>query len=162
MLIRESTQDEHAEAGRITAAAYRDLVYDETYLERIADVAGRAPRTVILVAIEAGEIVGSLTLELAERVNPNDDPLEVHRAHIRMLGVDPDAQGRGVGKALMHDAEDRARAVGKTEITLHTTERMTAARAMYASLGYTRMADDVLPDGFVLLGYRKELGAPSV
>jgi hypothetical protein len=61
----------------------------------------------------------------------------------------------------MVEAEARARAAGKTEITLHTTEPMTVARAMYAGLGYERSPDEVLPDGFVLLGYRKELGAAS-
>ena len=90
-----------------------------------------------------------------------DDPLEAHRAHIRMLGVAPDHQGGGVGKRLMHEAETRARAAGKSEITLHTTEPMATARAMYARLGYERTPDDVLPDGFVLMGYRKVLGADS-
>jgi ribosomal protein S18 acetylase RimI-like enzyme len=161
MEIREATAAEHAEAGRVTAAAYRGLVRDGSYLERIADVAGRAPRTEVLVAVEDGEIVGSLTLELSRRVNPLDDPLEAHRAHIRMLGVAPDHQGGGVGKRLMHEAETRARAAGKSEITLHTTEPMATARAMYARLGYERTPDDVLPDGFVLMGYRKVLGADS-
>ena len=137
------------------------MVRDPSYLERIAAVADRAPRTVILVAVDDGTIVGSLTLELSRRVNPDDDPLEAHRAHIRMLGVAPDHQGRGIGKALMHDAEARARAAGKTEMTLHTTEPMATARAMYAGLGYERSPDDVLPDGSVLMGYRKELGADS-
>lgn len=161
MEIREATAEEHAEAGRVTAAAYEGLVRDPSYLERIAAVADRAPRTVILVAVDDGTIVGSLTLELSRRVNPDDDPLEAHRAHIRMLGVAPDHQGRGIGKALMHDAEARARAAGKTEMTLHTTEPMATARAMYVGLGYERSPDDVLPDGFVLMGYRKELGADS-
>lgn len=161
MEIREATAEEHAEAGRVTAAAYEGLVRDPSYLERIAAVADRAPRTVILVAVDDGTIVGSLTLELSRRVNPDDDPLEAHRAHIRMLGVAPDHQGRGIGKALMHDAEARARAAGKTEMTLHTTEQMATARAMYAGLGYERSPDDVLPDGSVLMGYRKELGADS-
>jgi GNAT superfamily N-acetyltransferase len=161
MEIREATTGEHAEAGRITAAAYEGLVRDPAYLERIAAVADRAPRTVVLVAVEDDAIVGSLTLELSRRVNPCDDPLEAHRAHIRMLGVAPDHQGRGIGKALMHAAEAWARAAGKTEITLHTTEPMATARAMYAGLGYQRAPDEVLPDGFVLMGYRKELGADS-
>jgi len=161
MDIREATEAEHAEAGRVTAEAYRGLVRDETYLARIADVADRAARTVILVAVDDGAIVGSLTLELSRRVNPSDDPLENHRAHIRMLGVLPDAQGRGIGRALMLEAESRARAAGKTEMTLHTTQHMEAARAMYAALGYEQTPDEVLPDGFVLLGYRKELGAAS-
>jgi len=159
--IREASVAEHAKAGRVTAAAYDGLVRDPAYLERIADVAGRAPRTVVLVATEDGAIVGSLTLELARRVNAKDDPLEAHRAHIRMLGVAPDNQGRGIGTALMREAETRAHAAGKTEITRHTTEPMRAARAMYAGLGYERAPDEVLPDGFVLLGYRKVLGADS-
>ena len=161
MEIREATPDEHAEAGRVTAAAYQGLVRDPAYLERIAAVADRALHTDVFVAIEEGEIVGSLTLELSRRVNLRDDPLEAHRAHIRMLGVAPAHQGRGIGSALMHEAEARARAAGKREITLHTTEPMAAARAMYAGLGYERSPDEVLPDGFVLLGYRKELGAAS-
>jgi len=161
MEIRQPVADEHAIAGRITASAYRGLVRDEAYLERIADVSGRAGHTVILVAVDDGAIVGSLTLELDRRVNPDDEPLEAHRAHIRMLGVDPRAQGRGIGTALMRAAERQAIEAGKTEMTLHTTERMTAARAMYDGLGYERTADEVLPDGFVLLGYRKVLDAGS-
>ena len=161
MEIREATRAEHTEAGRVTAAAYQGLVRDPSYLERIADVADRARRTIVLVAVEDGAIVGSLTLEISRRVNAGDDPLEVHRAHIRMLGVAPSHQGRGIGKRLMDEAERRALAAGKTEITLHTTEPMTTARAMYAGLGYARTPDDVLPDGFVLMGYRKVLGADS-
>lgn len=161
MEIREATTAEHAEAGRVTAAAYRSLVRDPSYLERIADVADRAQRTIVLVAVEDGAIVGSLTLEVSRRVNARDDPLEAHRAHIRMLGVAPGHQGRGIGTALMREAEARALAAGKTEITLHTTEPMTAARAVYAGLGYERGADEVLPDGLVLLGYRRVLGADS-
>ncbi len=159
MEIREAIAAEYTEAGRVTAEAYRGLVADAGYLERIADVAGRAPRTQILVAAEDGVIVGTLTLELERRVNPDDEPLPAHLAHIRMLGVGSDARGRGVGTALMHEAETRARAAGKTEMTLHTTSWMTAAQAMYERLGYERLPDEVLPDGFVLLGYRKPLAA---
>jgi ribosomal protein S18 acetylase RimI-like enzyme len=161
MEIREARPDEYLVAGRITADAYRGLVRDETYLARIADVADRARRTVILVAVEDDAIVGSLTLELTRRVNADDDPLQAHRAHIRMLGVAPTAQGRGIGSALMRAAESRARAAGKTEMTLHTTQKMAEAQRMYASLGYRRTADEVFPDGFVLIGYRKVLGADS-
>ena len=76
MEIREATTAEHAEAGRVTAAAYRGLVRDPSYLERIADVADRAQRTIVLVAVEDGAIVGSLTLEVSRRVN------EIGSAHV--------------------------------------------------------------------------------
>lgn len=130
---------------------------DTSYLRRIGDVAGRAERTTILIAIEDDQIVGSLTLELDERTNPDDEPHPPDRAHIRMLGVDPAARTRGAGRALMAEAEHRARAAGKTEITLHTTHLMEAAQAMYRALGYERMPDEVMPDGLVLLGFRKRL-----
>jgi ribosomal protein S18 acetylase RimI-like enzyme len=163
MAIRDARPEEHDEIGRVTADAYHGYVRDETYLARIANVGDRAPRTQVLVATDDdGAIVGSLTLELNTRVNADDDPLEAHRAHIRMLGVAPAAQGHGIGRRLMNEAEARARNAGKTEMTLHTTEAMIAAQRMYEALGYERMEDEILPDGFVLLGYRKELGAPSV
>jgi ribosomal protein S18 acetylase RimI-like enzyme len=79
-----------------------------------------------------------------------------------MLGVAPAAQGRGIGRALMVEAESRARTAGKTEVTLHTTGWMDGAQRLYSSMGYERTPDEVLPDGFVLLGYRKVLDAGSV
>jgi hypothetical protein len=57
----------------------------------------------------------------------------------------------------MAESERRAVASGKTVLTLNTTRRMRAARAMYEGLGYERDEDTVFPDGFVLLGYRKRL-----
>lgn len=166
MEIREALPEEHAEAGRVTAEAYREFVRpgDEDwvrYLERIADVADRAGRTTILVAVEQGRVLGSLTLELDGRVRDEDDeehrPLDPREAHIRMLGVDPVARTRGVARALMAESEARARAAGKTFLTLHTTQRMKAAQAMYEGLGYEQSEDRVFPDGFVLLGYSKQL-----
>ena len=164
--VREATPEEHPEAGEVTAEAYREFVLPgdddwERYLLRIADVAARAAQTTILVAVEDGRVLGSLTLEIDGRVRDEEveeqRPLEPEEAHIRMLGVDPAARGRGVARALMAESEARARAAGKTFMTLHTTHRMKAAQAMYERLGYERTPDIVFPDGFVLLGYSKEL-----
>jgi ribosomal protein S18 acetylase RimI-like enzyme len=165
MEIREAKTAEHAEAGRVTAEAYREFVRPgdedwERYLRRIADVAARADRTTILVAVEDGRVLGSLTLELDGRVQDEGDenqPLKPGEGHIRMLGVDPAARARGVARALMAESEARARAAGKTFMTLNTTQRMPAAQAMYERLGYERTEDIVFPDGFVLLGYSKKL-----
>lgn len=159
--IREARPAEWDEAGRVTADAYREFVRDaewETYLDMIADVRERAGRTTIIVAVDGGRIVGSATLELNERVEPDDDPaLEEGEAHIRMLGVASDRRGLGVGRALMDGCEARARAVGKTFVTLHTTARMASARAMYQALGYEQGEDRVFDDGFLLLSYAKRL-----
>ncbi|MGB7806268.1 MAG: GNAT family N-acetyltransferase [Actinomycetota bacterium] len=159
--IREATPEEYAEAGAVTASAYREFVRGgdwEDYLESIADVEGRADRTTIVIALDGTRIVGSATLELTDRVEPDDDPaLDPAEAHVRMLGVAPEARRRGIARALMADCMDRARAGGKTFLTLHTTDRMAAAQRMYESLGFVRGSDRVFPDGFVLLTYRAEL-----
>jgi ribosomal protein S18 acetylase RimI-like enzyme len=158
--VREPAPKEHEETGRVTAAAYREFVEGtdwEPYLARIADVSERAERTLVLVAVEDGRIIGSVTLELDGRTNPDDEPPPGHEAHIRMLGVHPDARGRGAAKALMAACESRAKDAGRTRITLNTTMRMEQARQMYGSLGYVRGQDEVFPDGFVLLSYFKDL-----
>jgi ribosomal protein S18 acetylase RimI-like enzyme len=163
MLVREAAPGEYAEVGRITADAYREFVTGDDpawtrYLDEIGDVAGRADRTTILVAEDDGRIVGSVTLELDDRVEPDDDPpLAPDEAHIRMLGVRPDLRRRGVARSLMAACFERARARGKTVMTLHTTPRMTEAQRMYEALGFERLADRVFPDGFVLLTYRRAI-----
>ena len=161
--VREATPGEFAEAGRVTADAYREFAREgdegwHDYLSHIADVEGRADRTTILVAVEDGRILGSATLELFDRVEPEDDPtLHPDEAHVRMVGVDPGARRRGIARALFDRCFAIARANGKTFLTLHTTERMTTAQRMYEAMGFRRLEDRVFPDGFVLLTYRIEL-----
>jgi ribosomal protein S18 acetylase RimI-like enzyme len=163
--VRDATPEDYAAAGRVMAEAYREFVPAdddgdwERYLARMADVAERAGRTRILVALDEDRVVGCVTLELEGRVGDwdGDPPLRPGEAHIRMLGVDPAARARGIGTRLMAACEAGARAAGKTFVTLHTTTNMQAAQRMYARLGYERTTDHVFPDGFVLLGYRKEL-----
>jgi ribosomal protein S18 acetylase RimI-like enzyme len=158
--IRDARPEEYAETGIVTADAYREFFSATdlaSYLDEVADVEGRAPRTSILVAVDADRIIGSATLELDGRTDEDAGPLGPDEAHIRMLGVLPDARGAGVGTQLMTECEARARLAGRTRMTLHTTTRMRAAREMYMSLGYERTEDRVYPDGFVLLGYTKQL-----
>ena len=158
--VRIARPDEYTMAGEVTAAAYREF-FEGTmwsdYLEAIADVAGRAERTEIFVAIDDGMIIGSATLESDGRTSPEDGSLPSHEAHIRMLGVHPEARGRGAAKALMAACEARARDAGRTLLTLNTTDLMSAAKAMYESLGYLRGEDELLSEGIVLLSFEKQL-----
>ena len=160
---RLARPEEHDEAGRVTALAYREFVRPgdhrwADYVEQIGDVASRADVADVYIAVEDGAIVGSATLELRDRIDPDEDPpLAPDEAHIRMLGVDPGARGRGVARALMDACFAAARAAGRTRMTLHTTQRMDAAQAMYARMGFRRLADRVFPDGFVLLSYERSI-----
>jgi ribosomal protein S18 acetylase RimI-like enzyme len=160
--IREARPEEYEEAGRVTATAYREFVRPgetawEEYLHRIADAASRARVATVLVALDGDRIVGSATLELGERIDDDDPPLAPDEAHVRMVGVHPDARRRGIAAALLADVEERARRAGRSRMTLHTTQRMLPAQAMYERLGYRRLEDRVFPDGFVLLTYERTI-----
>jgi len=71
-------------------------------------------------------------------------PREDH-LYVENVAVDPAAQGRGLGRALMAFAEQEAARRGLTRMALVTHEVMTENQAIYARLGYTetgRRAED--------------------
>jgi ribosomal protein S18 acetylase RimI-like enzyme len=157
--IRRLRPGEERQAGDVTALAYRNQAEPASsnpdYLDRVADVAARAQHAMILVAVEEGRLLGTVTVELTGRIpggHPRP-PLEPDRAHVRMLGVHPDVQGRGIGRRLMEGAAEEARRAGKRRVTLETTETMRAAQHLYESMGYRRGEDLEFDDGFRLRTY---------
>ncbi|MQA94661.1 MAG: mycothiol synthase [Streptosporangiales bacterium] len=66
---------------------------------------------------------------------------------VYVVGVDPDAQGDGLGRALtltgLHHLRDR----GLRTVLLYVDESNTAAIRMYESLGFTRWDTDVMYQG---------------
>jgi ribosomal protein S18 acetylase RimI-like enzyme len=75
-----------------------------------------------------------------------------------MLAVDPAAQGRGIGTALVEACVARARADGRRAIFLHSLPVMSGAQRIYDAFGFRRVPerDWVFPD-FLLMGFVLEL-----
>ena len=146
MEVRPVRPEEYEEAGRVTALAYREYAipgdegWDE-YLIRIADVASRADRTVVLVAVEDGRVLGSATIEMWTALGDDDKVIPPETAVLRMLGVDSAARRRGVARALVHGVIRATREEGKSELLLRTTEQMIPAQRLYASMGFQRVPD---------------------
>lgn len=61
-------------------------------------------------------------------------------ARLYSLVVDPAAQGRGLGRALLADAESQARRAGCAGLRLEVRQDNVAAHALYATAGYQRLA----------------------
>jgi GNAT superfamily N-acetyltransferase len=163
--VREArTAQEVEAAGRVTVAANAEFAPADPddpfvaswdrYLVSMADAAGRAADGSLLVAVENGRVVGTVTLYLhagSEQWRPDD-------AMFRFLAVDPAARGRGVGRALFQACLERARAAGKRRMALHTTEWMTTARAMYERAGFSREPEgDARLPGLHILAYAADL-----
>jgi GNAT superfamily N-acetyltransferase len=164
MKIREVRPNEEKEAGRVTALAYSEFAPpgDEDwaeYLGEIADVASRVDRTIVLGAFDGDRVLGTATIEMDDTLGDDDIELPPDTASLRMLGVDPAARGRGVGRALVEACLDRARGAGKRVMVLRTTEKMQVAHTLYASMGFARDRDRDLTfeDGFRLIAYRLDL-----
>lgn len=58
------------------------------------------------------------------------------RFEIKHLWVRPEAQGRGLGRALLAELERHAVAFGATEVVLDTNDSLEAAGGLYRSSGY--------------------------
>jgi ribosomal protein S18 acetylase RimI-like enzyme len=84
-------------------------------------------------------------------------------ADIRAFAVSPQAQGRGVGRALLQTVIAAAARDGLTTLRLCTQPAMAAAQRLYAAAGFTRTPDldwEPVP-GLTLRAYALVLAAPA-
>jgi GNAT superfamily N-acetyltransferase len=91
------------------------------------------PRNELIVADDAGAVVGTCQLTFT----PSLSRRGAERMTIEAVRVRADQRGRGVGRAMMAWALDRARERGCGLAQLTTDKRRTDAQRFYVSLGFT-------------------------
>ncbi|MFC5999578.1 GNAT family N-acetyltransferase [Quadrisphaera sp. GCM10027208] len=136
--VRPAEDDEMDAAGAVVVAAYQadGLGGDRDYLQDVGNARKRAAHGTVLVALDGDEVVGSVTY--ARHGSPLAEVCAPGEAEFRMLGVHPDARGRGVGQALVQACIDRARADGARRLVLSTEPHSHAAHRIYRRLGFRR------------------------
>jgi ribosomal protein S18 acetylase RimI-like enzyme len=137
--IREVRPEEYDVLGELTVRAYSALpgANDLGYHAELRDVARRAALVPVLVAVDdGGRVLGGVTYvpgpgPYAESERPGE-------AGFRTLAVDPEASGRGIGRALAEACVTRARADGRVGMAIYTRPFMVVAHHLYESLGFRR------------------------
>lgn len=139
MRIRLAEAGDLARVGDITVAAYEPHTGgpDDFYVARLRDAETRAREATLWVAVDDdGTILGSVT------ETPVGSPWrEIGRegeGEFRMLAVDPAAQGRGVGRALVEHLLARSRAAGDRAMVMSSEASMAAAHGLYTAMGFRR------------------------
>lgn len=96
-------------------------------------------------APSGGRIAGFIRI-----VPPTPLPSNAHVRQIQGLAVEPALRGRGIGRALLGAACERAATEGARRITLRVLASNEPARRLYAAAGFA--VEGVLPGEFRIAG----------
>ena len=140
LTIRLANREEFAEVARVSVRAYEhDYDVGPDYRAELENVAEHARLGDVWIARDEGDQRIAATVWAAragERLAPVAREGEMD---FRLLAVDPDYRGRGVGAAVTHHLLDVARSRGASRLVMNSGEQMVGAHRLYAKLGFQRL-----------------------
>jgi GNAT superfamily N-acetyltransferase len=172
-VIREAHPEEFKELGLLMVSAYSNLdgfpkPHEQPhYYEMLADVGqfAQKPDTKLLVAVARNQVLGGLVYfsDMAQYGSGGTAIHERNASGFRLLAVDPEARGMGVGRALVERCIELAQERKQGQVILHTTKAMTVAWEMYEDRGFERSPDlDFRQGALDVFGFRLKLGSSGI
>ncbi len=147
MIIRHARSEREIAAARRLFGEYEaflgiDLDF-QGFAEELAELPGRyaPPDGALLLAVEGGRAAGCVALR---RLGPAGEGV----CEMKRLFVRPAFRGRGLGRPLAARIVEEAVRLGYAAMRLDTLDRLHAAMALYASMGFVRIPayyDNPLP-----------------
>lgn len=104
---------------------------DPEVKRRLVPALREQPGALVLLAISEGRVVGIASCFFGFSTFAARPLLNIHD-----LAVLPEYRGRGIGRALLAAAEERAVARGCCKVTLEVLETNTGARRLYRESGF--------------------------
>lgn len=94
-------------------------------------LAGKEPNFYAFVAAGENEILGVAMVRMGEELLSHEPS-----AHLEVLLVAKNAQGNGIGRTLLAEAEAEAKSRGASTMSLHVFANNSKARRLYDAAGY--------------------------
>lgn len=167
--IRKATPDEFKVVGHLMVNVYSQLQgfpkpheQPQYYimLENVGDLTLK-PDVELLVAVsDSGKMDGAVVYfgDMQYYGSGGTATKEKNAAGFRLLAVNIDARGLGLGKLLTQKCIDKAKETNHEQMIIHTTKAMMQAWKMYESLGFKRSEDlDFLQGELAVYGFRLTL-----
>lgn len=167
--VRNARQEEFAEIGRLLVDSYSKLAgfpkKDEQpeYYEMLANIGEltKRPATELLVAVSPEGTIGGCVVYFSDMQyygSGGSATSEKNASGFRLLAVDLEQRGNGLGKLLTLACIEKAIEDGNQELIIHSTQSMKIAWKMYEKLGFKRSEDlDFMQAELPVFGFRYKL-----
>jgi GNAT superfamily N-acetyltransferase len=167
--VRNAKEKEFEKVGQLMVEVYSQLegfpkqTEQPEYYKMLANIGEitTKPHTELLIAISPQEeIAGAVVYfnDMSSYGSGGTATQEKNASGFRLLAVDPEARGNGIGKLLINDCIERAKKNGQREVIIHSTEFMKIAWKMYEKMGFQRSEDlDFMQGSLPVYGFRLKL-----
>ena len=140
VLIRHFFPEDAAAVNAVALEAFEQYqgAYNdwETLSRAVGSMASLAQEAEIIVAEDSQRGVVGAVAYCPPHSRPRADFFEPEWPIIRMLVVDPEHRGKGIGRSLTQECVDRARRIQAPLVSLHTSPVMEVALGMYLRMGF--------------------------
>lgn len=166
VIIRNAQPEEFEEIGKLMVSVYSQLEgfpkqnEQPEYYKMLANIGEltKKPETELLVAVSpVRRIYGGVVYfsDMQYYGSGGTATREKNAAGFRLLAVDPDARGKGIGRLLTNECIRKAREKKLTQVIIHSTKAMQVAWKMYESMSFKRSGDlDFMQGALPVYGFR--------
>ena len=143
--LRNATLLDFEQIAKISVAAYQEyakVLTAENWQkmeQSLSNVEQTATVASFIVAEVEDKIVGAVAYYPLSK--SNSQFFDSNCASLRLLAVDPQYRGQGIGKKLTLEGIKRAKKDRAKAIGLYTSEAMTTAQRLYGSLGFEQVKE---------------------
>ena len=166
--IRNARPEEFKIIGQLMVRVYSQLegfpkkseqpIYYKM-LENVGDFTNK-PNTELLIAVSRERKIDGAVVYFGDMQyygSGGTATREKNAAGFRLLAVNPDTRGLGLGKLLTLSCIDKAQKMKLEQVVIHTTKAMLTAWKMYENIGFKRSEDlDFLQGELPVYGFRLE------